>query len=414
MAYNMAYIEMSQSFMMGDGDIAHNLRYRRGRNMRQNGVQERRFINEYIGVDEALLQRCKENRRIDYADEKIKEIIMPTIKPRLMEYNEKQIQTRHSNRVMTVDDWMKKRKHVHNGKERKLFSEYIFTIGDWLTATPYEVATRNFLPIDRDGNAIHPWNTNRKPAYKDGKITESAISKRAKRVYKELIKEIEARNKYAHVIAGAIHGDEGGAIHLHLDICWAVPFPDDPLGIRLGETVAMRQQYIERGKNPPNKRKENAMTWWQAETRELFEEVCLRHGIRRKLMNNTEKHRDIEPFKKYNDARAQEFYEAQRNINEETARERERLQAWADELQAKQDFMDKYIKGIDAREASIEAREKEYEETVRNCGAKAYLLHHYDALKRHPELFQRIHKEVVDEFRKNTKLTARKEPGLQK
>lgn len=403
------YIEMSQSLAMGDGDIAHNLRYRRGRNMRQNGVRERRFLNEYIGIDEALLRRCQENRRTDYAHEKIKEIVLPLIRDRLLEYNEKQMRTRHSNRVMTVDDWLKKRACIRNGKQRKLFAEYIFTVGDMFSCCPYEHEERNGLPIDKDGECIFPWNTNKRPIYKDGKITESSISKKAKRVFRELVKEIEKRNKYAHVIAGAIHCDEGGATHLHLDIAWVVPRPDDPLGVRIGETVGMRQQYIDRGLTPPDKRNENAMTWWQQETRQLFEEVCLRHGIRRKMMDNKEKHRTTKEFQKYNDKRAEYFYELQRGIEESTAQERERLQSWENELKAKEDFMQEHIRRIDERERRIEERENEYEQALKDCGAKAYLLNHYNTLRKHTELFDTIHKEVVEEFRKGTRLTARKE-----
>lgn len=392
--------KLSQSFGMGDGDIAHNFRYRRGKNMRQNGVVERRFLNEYVVCDKELLAKCQSNKRIDYAREKIKEILAPVMTERISEYNERQMRGRHSNRLIkNLDEWLDKKEIVRGGKVRKLFSEYIFTVGDKFTACPYEYETKRGFPVDKDGEIIFPWMTNRNTVYKNGKITEAEICKKAKRIYRNLIKEFEKHNPCARIIAAAIHCDEGGACHLHMDVLW-ISKSNDILGIGLGETSGMRQQFLERGINPPNTRKKNAMTMWEAETRDLFQRVCLENGIDREYMDNNEKHKATPLFQKYNDKRAQDFYDALKACEENVkareaeldSREKDLRQREA-ELKEKIDFLDKYVSGIDKKEAELDF-------VLRNCSPKKYLYNHYSRLKENPEMYETIHGIVLDDFRK--------------
>lgn len=393
-------LELSQSFEMGNGNVEHNFRYCKGRNMRQNGIVERRFINEHIVCDTALLERCKQNRKLDYASEKIKEILLPMVMDRLVEYNEHQVKTKHKGRVITLDDWLDKKSYTRSGKVHKIFSEYIFTAGDMFTACPYEYDTAHGLPLDNDGNVIFPWNTDKRPAYKNGKIKESAIAKKMKSVFKDLTDEFLKRNPNAHAIAGEVHGDEGGAIHYHLDVLWTSK-ADDTLGIGLGDTSAMREQYERRGIKCNNTRYDNAMTKWQKETRKLWEEVCLRHGIKRLVMDNDEEHKEIEKFMKSNDKRAKMFRRMQEELAEKTMMERKQLELDRKQFDEKVKFLDKYVERIDKREAELAEREKEFELTLKHIGAKPYLLNHYNTLKKHPEMFTAIHNEVMAEFRRD-------------
>ena len=400
-------LELSQSFEMGNGTVEHNFRYRKGRNMRQNGIVERRFINEHIVCDTALLERCKQNRKLDYAREKIKEILMPMVADRLVEYNERQVKTKHKSRVITLDDWLDKKNYTRSGKVHNIFSEYIFTAGDMFTACPYEYDTAHGLPLDSKGNVIYPWNTDKRPAYRNGKIKESAIAKKMKSVFKDLTDEFLKRNPNAHAIAGEVHGDEGGAIHYHLDVLWTSK-ANDTLGIGLGETTAMREQYERRGIKCGNTRTDNAMTKWQAEMRKLFEDVCLRHGIKRLVMDNNEKHKNTNEYIKHSDKRAKMFRQMQDELAEKTIMEREktimernRLERERQEFDEKVKFLDKYVERIDKREAELAEREKEFELTLKHVGAKPYLINHYNTLKKHPEMFTAIHNEVMAEFRRD-------------
>lgn len=340
---------LSQSFCMGVGGLEHNLRITKGRGIRQNGLLERRHLNENLVYDETL---NKEN----YVQELVHKVVAEKIADNLYKINEKHIRNRHPKKVRTVDDWIESQCYVRQGKPKKVIHEYLIQLGNKITGCPYE------MQMDKDGNIIDvngkpfkEWDTRKKPAYRNGKITESKRCKLIKKVYREYVRKFKEANPQAEVICASIHADENGGCHMHMNVIWFSKTKNG-VGYGLSYTTAMQQQLAAKGKVFKNERADNAMTIWKKEMRLLLKTTACAYGIFKKDMHNKEKHRDTGPFCGYKDDVCDEI---ERRENE-----------------------------AKIKEAELNEKEKELSKDI--AKQEWYILK-----KQHPDLYETIHKEFL-------------------
>jgi len=310
---------LSMSFRMGSGGIDHNLRICKGRTVRQNGILERRHLNENLYIDNTL------DLSHNYTKNLIEKTIKNEIGDRLDKLNEKHIQQNHPGRVCTVEQWIAKQEYTRNGKKKDIVCEYIVQLGNKYTGSPFDIevdAAGNM--IDVNGKVIKAWDTRQRPAYRNGKITESAQCKRLKKVYRRFVERFCDLNPNFRLLNASIHADELGGCHLHLNGIW-VSQTKNGIGIGLSKTQAIKQQYEDVLIKCKDTRKDNAQNMWRKDMIALLEDVAKEHGITRRYMNNKEQHRTIDEFKDWKDeyCTALEDKEAQLNEKESVLDEKE-------------------------------------------------------------------------------------------
>ena len=287
-------LALSQSFTMGQGNIEHNLRITKGAGIRQNGVLERRHLNEDLVLFGNKFEK-------NYVHDLIHNAVAEKIGDKLAVINEKHIAQKQRKRICSIDDWIEKQSYTRGDKKKKIISEYVVNIGNKYTACPYEIETDSKgNMIDVNGKIISEWDTRHTPAYKNGKIIESKICKKVKKVYRDFVKAFQKENPQAQVLNASVHCDEYGACHLHLSVLWWSKKKND-VGFGLAETTAIRQQYESRGIKCNNTRKDNATNEWRKEMRQLLREIAFLHGIDRLDMGNKEPHRSTYAFQKFKD-----------------------------------------------------------------------------------------------------------------
>jgi len=288
------FIPLSQSFRLGVGGIKHNLRMGPGRSVRANGLAERRHLNEYIIKDESIGTR-------NYVDDLIRKSIERKIGPQLAKLNEKYIKQRQPSRCKTVDSWLETQRYTRNGKQREVVCEVIVQLGDKLSGCPYEVELdKDGNMLDTTGRVIKPYDTRKRPAYRNGVITESEMCKRIKEVYRDFVKRFQKKNPQLEVICAAVHCDEYGGCHMHLNFLpWSVT--KNGVGYGLGKTTALQQQYAAMGVSCGNTRTGNAEKKWCKDMRMLLKQVAIVHGFEKLSKGNKEQHKDTPEFKKFKD-----------------------------------------------------------------------------------------------------------------
>ena len=357
---------LSQSFSMGNGNINHNLRQTKGRGIRQNGVMERRFINEYSvsNVD---------------ANKLLHDTIAGEVGNKLAMLNEKNIATKHPERVKTLQQWIEAQTKLCNGN---ITHDYVVQIGDKYTGCPFEILLdANGNMLDKNGNIIKEWDTRKQPAYKDGKPIESNICKKIKQVYKDFAKEFIQANPQARVLCYAIHGDENGGVHMHITVCWFSKTKNG-IGIGLSKINAMKQQYEARGIKCKNTKKENPQTMWGKDMRALLKDVCKRNGIEKLDMENHEPHRTIP-----------QFYKFKSKFCDELESKETQLEAKEDIIKSKEEIIKELEKKLKEKELELKEKEailQEKELLLSNDIAKQEW---YILKKMFPEMYQKIHNE---------------------
>ena len=336
---------MSMSFRMGVGGIEHNLRICKGTSIRQNGIQERRFLNEHLVLDQELIGQS------DYVDKLIHKKVEEVIKDNLDKLNEKHVKNRQLCRVCSVDDWIKKQAYTRNGKQKHIYTEFIVQLGNKYTGCPYEVQFVGDKMVDVKGQPIDNWDTGKTPAYRDNKITESKMCKKLNKIYKEFIVEFKKRNPQCIILCASIHNDERAGSHMHVNCLW-LSRTKNGVGYGLSQSMAIKQQYESKGIKCNNTRKDNATNKWRSDMRVLLKQVALRHGIERLNMHNKESYRSIENFKEYKD-----------NINEILRQEFEQketeLNAKENELIDKENEINKRNKRLNKRKELLDNKEAE-------------------------------------------------------
>lgn len=392
-------IQLSQSFSMGKGNLEHNLRITKSSGIRQNGVQERRFINEYVIVRGDTTQK-------NYEKNLLKEAIKNKIGENLKKYNEKQIQAKHPERVMTIDDWIQKKSYTRSGKQKKLICEYVINLGNRHTGSPYEQKKdKDGNLLSKSGKIIPLWDTRVSADYVDkNNIKESMISKKyIKPILRDFVKEFEKANPNAEILGYSIHGDEGGAVHAHLSVLWWSTCKNG-VGYGIAQSQAIRQQYEANGYQCNNERKDNPLTVWRKDMRALLYDVAYLHGVQRLDMGNKEPHRDTPAFGRYKDRYCEE-QEAERN----------RLEVEKKSLEKDKKLFKKDKKILEKDKKSITDKEKRLSEKASELEEKEKLFNDRLAtdvargewyyLKTHfPHMYAQIHKKYTEEREKKKKL----------
>lgn len=432
---------MSEAFSMGDcTTLNHNLRIAKGRGYRQNGAIERRSFNEYIDIDNELYQQCLKNKKMDYETEIIKKTLLPMVIDEMNAYNERQIRGRHSNRIKTFDDWLSAKAKQCGGK---VTSEYIAQIGDHITSAPF-VCERDEdgKPLDKDGNIISSWHTNKKLIYKDGKVVMD--NKHLADTLKEFYQRFKKANPNFLPLGCFLHGDES-SWHIHVTGIWLSHCKTE-FKVGLGETSGLKEQYANRGIKVKDSQMENGMTMWNQEMRLLLEEVCKENGIERLDMENKEKHRTKKQYLKFADKRAQalaeieaelvahldekeagidkkmlllkekesdindrikdfndrikDFNEKKKEFNERKKQEEKAQERLHQSLNEKAAVLALRESEITKKESEIAKRETEAENLIHSSDeVKPYLVHHFDVLKeKFPDIFEAVHRVVIERF----------------
>ncbi len=298
---------MSQSFVMcGSGtSLEHNLRIKKGGGIRQNGVPERRCLNEHLLMDDTV---DKKNYVQNLLEQKVTEVVGD----KLATYNEKCIRNRHYNLVRDIKSFIESQQTTRKGKQRSVITEFVIQVGDKYTGCPYDVQTdKQGRTLDRGGRVIPEWDTRRIPGYKDNKVTESKQCKLLKKVYKKYFKEFCKRNPRFVPLSCDIHADENGGVHCHFTGFFVADVKTG-LGISLSRTSALAQQY---GNNGKGTRTDNAQNRFRQDMRDLLEEVCKGYGIKRKDMHNKEKHRTQKEYYAFADARSEAFEKREKELD---------------------------------------------------------------------------------------------------
>ena len=384
---------MSESFTMGDGNLNHNLRITRGRGVRQNGKKERRAWNRYLDVDTALVEKCKRNKASCYEREAVKAALIPLVLDKLNAYNERQLRGRHSNRMLTFDEWLDKRTAaVQVKKTRKtdsVVSEYVVQIGDKTTGSTFEYeCDEDGRPLDKNGNIISVWHTDKALVYRNGEVVMK--NKHLPDVLEKFYQRFKEANPNFVPLGAFIHGDETAGWHMHVSGMW-LSRANESIGIGLGETSGIKQQYTDRGIAVGNSRNNNAMTMWQSEMRSLLEQVCRENGIAKLDMECKRKHEDNQTFKRNQDRRARAMAEMEAEI--------------VKGLDAKEAAIAKRETALTAREKTLSNRETELlnkeaaflEKLNSAADVKPFLKHHYEVLQEmFPDYFRDVHAKVVE------------------
>lgn len=305
-------IQLSQSFSIGKGNLEHNLRITKGGGIRQNGDKDRREWNEHIIVRGDITQK-------NYEKNLLREVVKSKIGENLKKCNEKQVQSGHPERVLTIDDWIQKKSYTRSGKQKKLICEYVINLGNRHTGCPYEQKMdkdKNLL--SKSGKIIPLWDTRLSADYADkNNIKESMISRMyIKPILRDFVKEFEKANPNAEILGYSIHCDEGGAVHAHLSVLWWSTCKNG-VGYGIAQSQAIRQQYEANGYQCNNERKDNPLTVWRKDMRALLYEVSYLHGVKRLDMGNKEPHRDKYTFGQYKDKYCEEMEMKMNKIEEE-------------------------------------------------------------------------------------------------
>lgn len=410
-------VQLSQSFSMGYGSMEHNLRILPGQNLKQNGHTETRFINEDIIADRSI-------GRENYTQQIIHKTIDKRVGKVLAELNEHHIQSRHPERVRTLDEWIQSKNYTRSGKEIKILHEYVFQIGNRYTGCPYEMeTTTDGKPIDIDGNVVKFYDTRKKAKPKNNVYVESKRCKVIKRIYRDFTKKFIKANPRFEVTCAVIHGDEDGGCHLHINGIW---FSDTDIDtkIGLGYSTALAQQYAEEeGIKTKNTRKVNALTVWHDDMLAILEGVAAKHGIGKKDMHNTKKHKSIKKFKEEKTEECEMFAEWERELNEwesalqdaddkltnkdkELSEKDKELSKKNKELEKKQKELNHKQKELDAEQKRLQDEHKRLQELAMQLADKDKALS-MDIAKQEWYLlktkYQKYYKEIHDEYIKTRK-----------
>lgn len=287
--------KMTLSTPIGRGDILHNLRKVSDGSIRVRGVPERHSWNEVLV-----------NKSVDG-------VLKNRIRWKLDEYNEKQLRNGRPNRMQTFEVWKAKQLAQKHGKKEKIpFIEVVIQVGDKFSACPYVyLVNEKGEPVGKSGTPIPSWDTRRRYTEargKDGKPIESRTCKVLKSVYRDILKKIQADNPDMVVVCAAIHADEYGGVHMHVDL---IPFSFNTkqgIGVSIAPTTYYKEwckkRYIKFSKDS---RKDCAANKWREHLRSTCEGVMNDYGIGLKDGKAAGRpHMSIEQYGEWKDGKCEE------------------------------------------------------------------------------------------------------------
>lgn len=391
----------------GKGDIAHNLRTRKGNGIKQTGVPERRDWNFYY-------VNPKYGKRGDSPDDIVKRYVYEKVKDDLAAYNAKILKTKNPQRVLSFDEWYARRlvKNDGTGKSKKPYEEDVLTYGDMFDTAPYVYETNDEgLPVDEQGNSFELWDSNHKlvPVRDDnGKPVKSEAYYILCDLYKMAVLRFNETCPNLEIISYAIHADEYGAIHIHWNYVPLVKNPNAKRGIgwTIAKTTALENEChrlnipydtkVKRKTKPEEIG--NATSEWRKYMRNIFKELMEEHGLQFVEGGcKGAKHESVKEFKR-NNARRAEGVRKQKEDNDKKELMLKQAQAT---LRKEQQEVLKQKKRNAAEASDIRKAAGEAALIVRN--EKKNLIAEYDSLAKQKALHeQNVQKAMNDlEVQKN-------------
>ncbi len=342
----MGIIDLSLSFVPGRGNIEHNLRIKNG-NPRTWGIRDRKSWNTVL---------VKQN---------VRDVLRETFEPAIRVYNERQIADKRYNRTKTIDDWI----DTQLKKRTRPYTEYIIQLGNKLTGCTYEheVGADGFQIDESTGTKIMPWQTkkNPKPVLVNGKVVEGRRCKWLKRIYKKLLKRFQKENPGMKVVCAAIHADEKGGVHMHVD---AVPVgkTKNGIGLTTAPTSYYRDRLDELGVSYGKTRKDNAQKVWQRMVREALTDEAKQYGIniidakcKGRKRESTPKYIEQEKIRiDYLDWAYDELEKEKAQLDRERAAFEKQKTKQKNELENKSAYLNKCERDLNERECAVRERER--------------------------------------------------------
>ena len=224
------------------GDIPHNLRKRDDGNFRQRGDIERRDWNKYwVHPDCGNLKTNPDKLVINFLKKRLSKA--------LDEKNQHYIARHDYKKVKTMEEWYAKQCVSHSANSKGIpkrgYNEFILGFGYKITAAPYVYKTdETGMPVDENGKPFGRWDTRKRLVPELDANGHKIKSKRydflVKRIEK-CVKQIQKDFPEIVIISWAIHADEYGQIHCHIDWLGWVPTTGRNKG--LGYTIAKTAAY---------------------------------------------------------------------------------------------------------------------------------------------------------------------------
>ena len=328
--------QVTLSFAHGRGNLDHNARRKNG-NPRTWGIRERQVWNETI------------------IERDVDEVLENNLGHALRAYNAKQLTGKHPHpeRVKTMQEWVRAQR-----RGRPAYTEFVFQLGNKLTACPYDYVTKNGQMIAMDGSVIMPWQTKKTPMPRvlDGKLYPSDEQKELKKVYRSMFERFCELNQYMIPVGAYVHCDEFGGTHLHLDIiCMSEKMSKkkNSIGWSLGVTACEAQMLDKMGIKYGKTRNDNAQKVWTRLMREEMTRVANEHGY--EIIDGRCRGRKKEDTPVY--------------IEQENARNDYLDGVWND-LQAKERSLNERERAVNVRMSNLDAREAQIKRAERDLDAR--------------------------------------------
>lgn len=337
------------------GDIEHNLRLRADGSIRMRGHAERHDWNVYRDV---LVRH----------DDEIVNVLEQKFGDRLREYNEKILRSKNPGRVIDMQEWYRRQRvSKKTGAMKRGYEECIIQFGDKFAGAPFVYVTDDKgNPLDKDGNVIERWETNKKLVYvldKNGKPIKSARYEFHKKALIAAYEKIKSENPELVMLGFEIHADEDGGMHAHFD--FLVPHSQKRgIGVGLAKSSCMQEICKRKGIKFKNSQEDNAAKAWTEFMREkVIAESMQTWGMKRIDGGAAgREHEDIPTFKMKSEYRC-------RKIAKEIEAENKRIAARKAELVKKESSFLKKESDLAKRENIIAAKEKSVTEREKSLHA---------------------------------------------
>ena len=350
------------------GDLAHNSRTRTDGGVRKRGVKERRSWNVYKDV------RARN-------DKEVVDVLTELYGDRLDSYNEKQLQDGRPGRMITMEQWYDKQRASRQGGGgmKRGYEEFVLGLGDKFTASQYlyAVDSKN-RAIDKDGNVIEEWQTNKQlvPVRDDaGKPIKSARYEAMIGFLTDVYEVFKRETPEVVSLGLFIHADEYGQIHAHVNYVCPVKNKDG-IGIRLSPTDCYRHICDRLGLRYKNARKGSAKEVWTTYMREnVLPALMKKHGFERISGDCAgKKHETVEEHKRTADRRAAKTDAEMKRKREELVSMERQVEQKKNELERKteqsRNEIQKREQAVFARENSITSKEAAVATKERELNAK--------------------------------------------
>ena len=326
------------------GDIEHNLRLRADGSVRMRGHAERHEWNVYRDI---LVRH----------DDEIVNVLEQKFGDKLREYNEKILRSKNPGRVIDMQEWYRRQRvSKKTGTMKRGYEECIIQFGDKFAGAPFVYVTDDKgNPLDKDGNVIERWETNKKLVYvldKDGKPIKSARYEFHKKALIAAYEKIKSENPELVMLGFEIHADEDGGMHAHFD--FLVPhLQKRGIGVGLAKSSCMQEICKRKGIKFKNSQEDNAAKAWTEFMREkVIAESMPQWGMKRIDGGAAGRaHEDIPTFKMKSEYRC-------RKIAKEIETENKRIAARKADLVKMESAFLKKESDLAKRENVIAAKEK--------------------------------------------------------